>query len=93
MACGVPVVASAVGGLSDTVVDGITGLHVPPRRPDLAAAAVRRLLADPALRRRLGAAGRARATGNYAMDQVITSTLRAYAGTALELPLVSEMLA
>jgi glycosyltransferase involved in cell wall biosynthesis len=97
MACGVPVVASAVGGLSDTVVDGVTGLHVPPRRPDLAAAAVRRLLADPALRRRLGAAGRARATANYSMDQVITRTLRAYAGTALqlppELPLVSEMLA
>jgi glycosyltransferase involved in cell wall biosynthesis len=93
MACGVPVVASAVGGLSDTVVDGVTGVHIPPRRPDLAAAAVRRLLADPGLRRRLGSAGRARATANYAMDQVITSHLRAYAGTALELPLVPEMLA
>jgi glycosyltransferase involved in cell wall biosynthesis len=92
MACGQPVVASAVGGLSDTVVDGVTGVHIPPRRPDLAAAAVRRLLADPGLRRRLGAAGRARATADYAMDQVITSHLRAYAGTALELPLVPEML-
>jgi glycosyltransferase involved in cell wall biosynthesis len=92
MACGQPVVASAVGGLSDTVVDGVTGVHIPPRRPDLAAAAVRRLLADPRLRRRLGAAGRARATENYAMDQVITSHLRTYAGTALELPLVSEVL-
>jgi glycosyltransferase involved in cell wall biosynthesis len=83
MACGVPVVASAVGGLSDTVADGITGLHVPPRRPDLIAAAVRRLLADPELRRRLGAAGRARATAEYAMDKVITSHLLAYAGAAL----------
>jgi D-inositol-3-phosphate glycosyltransferase len=92
MACGLPVVASAVGGLSDTVEDGVTGVHIPPRRPDLAAAAVRRLLADPGLRRRLGAAGRARATANYAMDQVIASHLRTYARTALELPLVPEML-
>jgi glycosyltransferase involved in cell wall biosynthesis len=91
MACGVPVVASAVGGLSDTVVDGVTGLHIPPRRPDLAAAAVRRLLADPGLRRRLGAAGRTRATERYAMEHVINSTLGAYATTALELPLVPEM--
>jgi D-inositol-3-phosphate glycosyltransferase len=91
MACGVPVVASAVGGLSDTVVDEVTGLHIPPRRPDLAAAAVRRLLADPDLRHRLGAAGRARATARYATEHVINSTLGAYASTALELPLVPEM--
>ncbi|MBV9207973.1 MAG: glycosyltransferase, partial [Actinobacteria bacterium] len=91
MACGVPVVASAVGGLSDTVVDGVTGIHIPPRRPDLAAAAVRRLLADPPLRQRMGAAGRARATAKYAMDRVISSTLHAYAGTALALPLVPEV--
>lgn len=91
MACGVPVVASAVGGLSDTIVDGVTGIHIPPRRPDLAAAAVRALLADPPLRQRMGAAGRARATGTYAMDRVISSTLHAYAGTALALPLVPEL--
>jgi glycosyltransferase involved in cell wall biosynthesis len=93
MACGVPVVASAVGGLSHTIVDEVTGLQVPPRRPDLAAAAVRRLLADPALRQRLGSAGRSRAIANYAMDQVITAHLRAYAGTVLQLPLESGMLA
>jgi glycosyltransferase involved in cell wall biosynthesis len=91
MACGVPVVASAVGGLSDTVVDGVTGVHIPPRRPDLAAAAVRGLLADPRRRKRLGAAGRDRATTKYAMDRVISSTLHAYAGTALALPLVPEV--
>jgi D-inositol-3-phosphate glycosyltransferase len=91
MACGVPVVASAVGGLAETVLDGVTGIHIPPRRPDLAAAAVRRLLADPVLRKRLGAAGRERATATYAMDRVITSILQAYAGTALALPLVPEM--
>lgn len=78
MACGVPVVATAVGGLADTVVDGGTGIHVPPRRPDRVAAALRLLLADPGLRRTLGAAGRSRATARYAMDRVVTSTQRSY---------------
>src|SRR5919199_1737640 len=57
MACGVPVVASAVGGLIDTVVDGTTGVHVPPRDPAAIAAALRALLPDEARRRAYGAAG------------------------------------
>ncbi len=82
MACGVPVVATAVGGLADTVVDGVTGIHVPPRRPDKVADALRLLLADPGLRRRLGEAGRSRATAHYAMDRVVAATERSYARTA-----------
>jgi glycosyltransferase involved in cell wall biosynthesis len=54
MACGVPVVGSAVGGLLDTVVPGVTGALVPPRDPAALAVAVRQLLADPALRARYG---------------------------------------
>jgi glycosyltransferase involved in cell wall biosynthesis len=46
MACGVPVVATAVGGLTDTVVDGVTGDLVPPRDPQALGTAVRRLLGD-----------------------------------------------
>jgi D-inositol-3-phosphate glycosyltransferase len=46
MACGVPVVATAVGGLSDTVVDGLTGDLVRPRDPRALGAAIRRLLGD-----------------------------------------------
>jgi D-inositol-3-phosphate glycosyltransferase len=80
MACGVPVVASAVGGLSDTVIHNVTGLHVPPRCPERVAAALRQLLADPSLRLRLGIAGRIRATEQYSMDGVITKTLHAYTG-------------
>ncbi|MFI7578622.1 glycosyltransferase [Micromonospora sp. NPDC049497] len=46
MACGVPVVGTDVGGISDTVVHGLTGDLVPPRDPRTLGAAVRRLLAD-----------------------------------------------
>jgi D-inositol-3-phosphate glycosyltransferase len=79
MACGVPVVASATGGLVDTVVDGVTGLLVPPRRPDRVAAALRRLLADAELRARLGAAGVRRARARYSWARVADATLAAYA--------------
>lgn len=82
MACGVPVVVAAVGGLADTVIDNGTGLHVPPRRPALIASALRQLLDDPGRRRALGAAGRHRAVRHYSMDRVITGTLRAYTATA-----------
>ena len=78
MACGVPVVASAVGGLIDTVVDGRTGLHVPPRRPDAIARALRRLLDDAPLRRALGAAGVERARSHYSWPRVAERTLEAY---------------
>jgi D-inositol-3-phosphate glycosyltransferase len=80
MACGVPVVASAVGGLVDSVVDGVTGVHVPPRRPGLVAAAVAGLLADPERRAALGAAGARRARRRYGWDRIARSTLEVYAG-------------
>ena len=79
MACGVPVVASSVGGLIDTVVDGVTGLHVPPRRPDRVADAVRRLLDDPSLRATLGENGVERARGRYSWDRIARSTRDVYA--------------
>jgi len=59
-ACGRPVVASDVGGISDIVADGETGLLVPPGSVPGVAAAVLRLLDDPALAARMGAAGRRR---------------------------------
>ncbi len=75
MACGVPVVASAVGGMIDTVVDGVTGVHVPPRDPARLAAALRELLTDAPRRRRLGAAGAVRARERYTWDRVADATL------------------
>jgi glycosyltransferase involved in cell wall biosynthesis len=84
MACGVPVLASAVGGLIDTVVDGLTGVHVPPRSPERIAEALRFLLADERRRRALGRAGASRARERYSWSRVADSTLRAYAGVLAE---------
>ena len=78
MACGVPVVASAVGGIIDSVVDGKTGVHVPPRRPDQVAAVLRDLLPDPVRREAYGRAGAARARARYSWARVATSTLQTY---------------
>jgi len=57
-AMGVPVVGTAVGGVPETMVEGVTGLLVPPHNPAALASALDRLLADPDLRRRMGDAGR-----------------------------------
>lgn len=61
MACGKPVVASAVGGLRDVVVDGVSGLLVPPGDPSALREALRSLLLDPARRAQMGAIGYQRA--------------------------------
>jgi D-inositol-3-phosphate glycosyltransferase len=79
MACGVPVVASAVGGLLDTVVDGRTGVHVPPRCPALLGPVLARLLDDPEGRRKMGAAGARRAQTHYGWPTVAGATLDTYA--------------
>lgn len=61
---GLPVVAHDVGGVSEAVIDNVTGLLVPPERPAQLAAAFEKLIFDPALRLKLGAAGRDWATRN-----------------------------
>lgn len=57
-AAGIPVIASKVGGLTEVVLDGKTGILVPPRDPQALAKAISRLLEDPDLRHRMGKAGR-----------------------------------
>jgi glycosyltransferase involved in cell wall biosynthesis len=70
MAAGVPVVASAVGGIPEMVDDGVTGLLVDsPPRPDAVAEAVGRLAEDPELRRRLGAGARDRFEARFSADR------------------------
>jgi glycosyltransferase involved in cell wall biosynthesis len=78
MAHGRPVVASAVGGLRELVVDGETGLLVPPGDPKALREALDRLLADRDLRRRLGEAGRRRVAERYGWDRVVDATLSCY---------------
>jgi glycosyltransferase involved in cell wall biosynthesis len=78
MAHACPVVASAVGGLRDLVVDGETGILVPPGDVAALRAALERLLADGELRRRLGEAGRERVRTLLSWDRVTGETLRAY---------------
>jgi D-inositol-3-phosphate glycosyltransferase len=77
MACGRPVVASRVGGLAETVLDGVTGLHVAPRRPDQIAAAIRTLLETPSMSRQFGRAASRRAQ-RYSWDRVAGDTVDVY---------------
>ena len=79
MACEAPVVASAVGGILEVVEDGKTGFLVPPARPDDLAAAIRRILDDPALARSMGRAGRTRVEERFSWTSVAARTQEVYA--------------
>jgi glycosyltransferase involved in cell wall biosynthesis len=78
MACGRPVVATAVGGLVDTVVDGVTGDLVPPRDPARLGAVLAALLADDERRSAYGAAGVRRARARYRWSRVVADTDAVY---------------
>ncbi|MDR3508841.1 MAG: glycosyltransferase family 4 protein [Caulobacteraceae bacterium] len=67
---GLPIVATRVGGFVDSVLDGVSGLLVPPRDPDAIAEALYAVLSDPAQAERMGAAGRENAKARFAWDRV-----------------------
>lgn len=67
MAAGKPVVASYVGGLRESIVDGVTGYHVPPMDPDAICEAVGKLIADPESADQFARAGQARAREKYSL--------------------------
>jgi glycosyltransferase involved in cell wall biosynthesis len=71
LASGVPVIASAIGGLLDFMVDGENGILCPPKDPAALAAAIRALVHDGELRRRLAAGARASVLAEY--DEAIVS--------------------
>jgi glycosyltransferase involved in cell wall biosynthesis len=78
MACGKPVVAAAVGGIPEVVVDGETGFLVPPRDHHAMADAIVRLLSDRGLRERMGDAGRERVRERFTSDVMVANTLGVY---------------
>jgi len=78
MACGIPVVAPAVGAHNDAVVDGVTGMLVPPENPSVLAHRVRALLASPIQLQALGYAAADRAQSRYAIDRIGRETAAAY---------------
>ena len=78
MAAGKPVVAAAHGGLLDIVVDGETGILVPPNDAVSLADAIEKLAGDSELRRRYGDAGRKRQAELFSLDHQITETIRCY---------------
>lgn len=71
MLTGLPVVTTPVGSITEAVSDGRTGLIVPPAQPPQLAAALRRLIDDPALAARLGAAAREEALGRFGLDGML----------------------
>ncbi|MEU3647361.1 glycosyltransferase [Lentzea sp. NPDC034063] len=79
MACGVPVVVTAVGGLVDAVVDEQTGVRVPPQDPQAIAEALRALLRNATRRKSLGAAGQEKIRARYSWDRVAAELVRVYA--------------
>jgi len=77
-ASGVPVVASAVGGIPEAVSHGETGLLVPPDDPSALAAAVVTLLSDPGRARAMGEAGRRRVRDHFSVDRMVEGNLAVY---------------
>jgi glycosyltransferase involved in cell wall biosynthesis len=77
MSAGVPVVASDIGGLPEIIVDGETGLLV-PNQPAAIAAAIRKLLDNADLRRRIGGAARQSVIQRFSVDQMVGRTLKIY---------------
>lgn len=78
MAAGKPLVATDIPGCREAVVDGETGFLVPTRDPAALAAALSQLIDDPALRTRMGAAGRARVMTNFSDAIICGKTLAIY---------------
>lgn len=78
MACSVPVIVADVGGLQDSVLDGVTGFHVPPRDAPAIAAAAAQLFDDAPLRRAMGVAGRTRVNARYTWESVAARTEAVY---------------
>jgi glycosyltransferase involved in cell wall biosynthesis len=77
LAVGLPIVATSVGGVPEGVRDGVEGLLVPPKRPDLLAEAIEALVADPARRAAMAVAAAERGRG-YDIESAVARTEQIY---------------
>jgi alpha-maltose-1-phosphate synthase len=82
MACGTAVVASRVGGIPEVVLEGETGLLVPPADPGALADAVNELVADPDRAAAMGETGRRRAVERFSWRAIAEQTLELYRSVA-----------
>ncbi len=78
MACGTPVIVSAVGGHLDSVIDDVTGIHVRTGQPMELARRIRALLSEPTRLDALGIAGADRVRSRYSWERIADETLKAY---------------
>jgi glycosyltransferase involved in cell wall biosynthesis len=83
MACGKPIVATTAGGMPEVVEEGTTGLLVPPRDHQAMAEALVKLLTNPQLRARMGAAGLARVRARFSAERMVQDTLEVYRRVAM----------
>ena len=90
MACGLPVIATAVGGNSDVIVHGRTGLLVPPGEPNELSAALRRMMSDESLRAVLAEAGRREVCSNFSAGRAVAEYARRYEALAAQRCRVGE---
>jgi glycosyltransferase involved in cell wall biosynthesis len=81
MAAGLPIAANAVGGVPEILEENVTGLMVPPRNPEAMAKAILQILSDEELRRRLGAAARARTESNHTPEAYRQTLVEFYQNT------------
>ena len=78
LACGVPAVATAIGGAAEILQDGVTGLVVPPHEPERLAGAILSLLDDPERARAMGKAGSLDVAERFTPERLADETLKAY---------------
>jgi glycogen(starch) synthase len=78
MACGKPIIGSSAGGGSEAIIEGVTGLTVPPNDVDALTAALDRVLGDAELQKRMGAAGRRRVEEYWTTEKFIGRILAVY---------------
>ncbi len=80
LACGVPAVATSIGGAAEILEDGVTGLIVPPRDPARLAAAILSLLDDPERARAMGRRGSREVATRFSPDRLADETIEVYRG-------------